>query len=398
MRFSWFATAIVAATVGLGAPALGSQRPELTPEQAQAAATAAATYDRGDYVSALKLYDQLAADVPLSWEFSARLASCMVSTLATLPTGDERTALVERARSEVKRARGLGAPEEVLRVAADALANPRVEENPWDAKMAAAEAAFARGDSAGALAGYLEIAAAEPTNYESRLFAGDCYFQQGDAVKAGEWYAKAITVDPNRETAYRYWGDVTAKRGHPEEALKLFIDAIVAEPYTRRPWDALGAWARANKATLAGPVVHFPPAPGPGKDGGKGATLNVDDTMMKDPNAFAFWLLYSVTRADWRSKKFAEQFPNEKEYRHSLIEEISSLEAAFAMRGLDKPGDKAPEPLRDLERIKADGLLAEFVLISNADAGLAQDYAGYRAEHRESLHRYIERYLVHRKG
>jgi hypothetical protein len=42
-------------------------------------------------------------------------------------------------------------------------------------------------------------------------------------------------------------------------------------------------------------------------------------------------------------------------------------------------------------------MLAPYVLISAADAGIAQDYAAYRAAHRAVLHAYVERYVVRKK-
>jgi hypothetical protein len=42
-----------------------------------------------------------------------------------------------------------------------------------------------------------------------------------------------------------------------------------------------------------------------------------------------------------------------------------------------------------------DGMLECWILLSHADQGIAQDYAAYRATHRELLHAYMDKYLVH---
>ena len=53
--------------------------------------------------------------------------------------------------------------------------------------------------------------------------------------------------------------------------------------------------------------------------------------------------------------------------------------------------------LRNVSLLAKDGMLAPYVLISAADAGIAQDYAAYRAAHRDVLHAYVERYVVRKK-
>ena len=47
-------------------------------------------------------------------------------------------------------------------------------------------------------------------------------------------------------------------------------------------------------------------------------------------------------------------------------------------------------------RLDKDGMIEPYVLLNAADRGIAQDYAAYRADHRDQLYAYIERYVVHR--
>jgi hypothetical protein len=41
------------------------------------------------------------------------------------------------------------------------------------------------------------------------------------------------------------------------------------------------------------------------------------------------------------------------------------------------------------------GMLDCWILINGADEGIAQDYSAYRKEHRQLLHDYLDRFVVH---
>jgi hypothetical protein len=47
-----------------------------------------------------------------------------------------------------------------------------------------------------------------------------------------------------------------------------------------------------------------------------------------------------------------------------------------------------------LADLKNAGLLESWILLSGSDAGIARDYAGYRAAHHEYLRTYIEKYVI----
>ena len=57
--------------------------------------------------------------------------------------------------------------------------------------------------------------------------------------------------------------------------------------------------------------------------------------------------------------------------------------------------DKLDPTLKSLIALDKDGMLECWVLLSHADQGIAQDYAAYRATHRELLHAYMDKYVVH---
>src|SRR5262249_21627824 len=124
-----------------------------------------------------------------------------------------------------------------------------------EAAIKEGEAAFARRDFAAARRAYQRALRLDPRLYTAPLFVGDSYFAEGQLPRAGAWSARATLVDPDRETAHRYLGDALSKSGKPAEARDKYVDAVIAEPYTRRPWLALAAWARANHVALGHPQV-----------------------------------------------------------------------------------------------------------------------------------------------
>jgi tetratricopeptide (TPR) repeat protein len=363
---------------------------ETQPTDADAAA---ALYQQGNKIDALPLYERLAAQSPANALYAERLAACLVIKFENLPTGEERNATIARAKAAAERAKSLGDSSDLLQVMLDRLANPAAAQNRLTPNLQAAERAFARGDFEAALAGYQKAAALDPRSYEARLYAGDVYFRKHDLKQAGEWFQKAILVDPDRETAYRYWGDALVAAGDPGAALPKFIEAVVAEPYASKPWMGLKRWAKDNGAVIRPPHVPVPAAPAVtgGETGKPGVVINVAPNGRT--NAAAAWLAYSLNRASWKTETFAKRFPGEKAYRHSLAEEVESLQVALSV--LD-PASAGDADLQDLVRLNKDNMLEAYVVLSAADDGIAQDYPGYRSVHRELLRAYIEQYLVHR--
>jgi tetratricopeptide (TPR) repeat protein len=380
-------------------PAQARADPILIDSEQAEAKEAAAYFSRGDVVDALPLYEHLAGLLPQNAFIAERYAFCLMSRFENLPPGPPKKAAFEQTRAAMEKARALGDHSAFLQVIIDRVkAGPDAGGNR-NGTMATAEAAFAKGDFDAALAGYTSVAAQDPSSYEARLFAGDIYFRKHDAEHAAEWFEKAIGVDPNRETAYRYWGDALLNDGKYEEALPKFVDAVVAEPYQSRTWNGLAQWAGRAGATVSAPAIKLPKAPQPQNqaDGKSGVAVSVDPESLKNPNSGAAWLTYSLTRALWRNEKFAKAYPQEKDYRHSLAEEVDALTATLTMLDSLKVADDALDPsLRALAQLRRDNLIEAFVLLNAADSGIARDYAAYRAEHREKLRDYVEHHLVHR--
>ncbi|HJY41766.1 MAG TPA: tetratricopeptide repeat protein [Steroidobacteraceae bacterium] len=367
--------------------------PAVSPQEA------AQLFEGGNFENALPVYEALAAADPTSAVYAERLAFCLLVKFENLPDGAERTATFERARREGERAKSLGDDSNLLHVILERVQQPIGAAK--ESTMQAAEAAFSRGDLATALAGYQDIALRDPSSYEARLYAGDVYFVMKKLESAAEWFQQAIALDPDRETAYRYWGDALMQFNQQDAARQKFIDAVVAEPYSRRAWAGLQQWADRTGHELAHPRIEPPAQPQSASTdpATKDVEINVDLDKANDPADVGSWLVYSAHRVLWRTELFAKQFPDAKEYRHSLAEEVGAFESMLAFLDESKPPAELEDAsLRNVSLLAKDGMLAAYVLISAADEGIAEDYAAYRAEHRDVLHAYMEKYVVRKKG
>jgi len=107
-------------------------------------------------------------------------------------------------------------------------------------------------------------------------------------------------------------------------------------------------------------------------------------------------MMYSLLRGGYRGDTFKKEYPNEKEYRHSLKEEAMALSmVATTVKEKKIKPEKLDESLRNLVALNEAGMLDCWILISGADQGIAQDYDAYRKEHRKLLHDYLDRFVVH---
>jgi hypothetical protein len=172
----------------------------------------------------------------------------------------------------------------------------------------------------------------------------------------------------------------------------------VAEPYSKFAWQGLRQWADIEKATLLAPKIDRPA--GPVVDAKKlgNVTINIDPAATDDkqhPGASA-WLMYSLIRAGYRGDEFKKNFPNEKEYRHSLKEEDAALVTVVeSIKNQNVKTSELDESLRNLVELNDAGMLDCWILISASDEGIAKDYDAYRKQHRQLLHDYLERFVVH---
>jgi tetratricopeptide (TPR) repeat protein len=359
-------------------------------------------YLEGKKIEALPLYEQLAREHPGEWLYFERLADCLAAKSAQTEDPAEATAIRTEMRDAAKKAVELGDPNRYLQVMAGVdPSRPLLPEStsPGSALLKEAEKAYGAGNFTLALEKYTAAYEADPKLYNAALFAGDTAYVQKDLKTAALWFARAIAIDPDRETAYRYWGDAILRLGNdPIAARQKFIDAVVAEPYNRMSWQGIEQWAQVQEAVVLAPNIDRPAAPKVDKDKPNTTNIVIDINSLddkKNPGGFA-WMMYSMIRATYHGDTFKKDFPDEKEYRHSLKEEEAALSvvASTVEEKKIKPS-KLDESLRNLVELHKAGMLECWILINGADEGIAQDYPAYRKEHRQLLHDYLDRFVIH---
>jgi hypothetical protein len=166
----------------------------------------------------------------------------------------------------------------------------------------------------------------------------------------------------------------------------------------------LSQWAPKQKLMLGHPRIEPPgKVEDKGKDDkGRSQTTITIDPLMMNPNAkkdgTSAWFIYTLSKAVWHGERLQKEFPNEKEYRHSLAEEVDGFQMVVGQvkEGLKKKEIKQLDPaLGSLVKLADEELLESYVLISRADQGIAKDYRAYRDAHREKIRQYIAEWIIH---
>ncbi len=352
------------------------------------------------FLEALPLFEDLAAKNPKDDKVLLGLGTCLVDHSAIAANAE--TAGKERARALeiLLKARDLGNNSTLLQNLLQILqALPPGSQIKYsnipaaDDAMHAAEASFARRDYDDAIKNYSSALELDPKNASAALFVGDSYFAKKDFANAGAWYARASQIDPNSETAYRYYADMLTKNGEMEGARTKAIQAVVAEPYNPITWRALGEWAKANHVELARVHVNVPNSVSQ-KD-----SQNITITLPQGQptNSTSAWLAYSMSQALWHGDKFKQQFPQEKQYRHSLAEESDSLTTTAKVWSELSGRNPTPPPDPDLAlliKIYQADMIEPYVLLNAADEGISQDYGAYREKNRAKLEQYLGQFVV----
>jgi tetratricopeptide (TPR) repeat protein len=358
---------------------------------------ARAFIDQQNFFAALPLLTDLHQQRPTNNLYREELALCLIAKAGILPA-QEASGLLTEAKTLLQQAQASGDNSPLLQVVMERLAQssqPFVAKTPAQQTLIKGEKAFSSGDLAAAALLYQQAAEQDPKLYEAPLFAGDTEYKLNHFEASGRWYAKAIAIAPNRETAYRYWGDALMHSGDQKAAMDKFLDAIVAEPYTKAAWIGLQQWAQANHVLLAGPAIQLPPQPQPDANGNLRITVNPSGPH---DTTIAAWVVYDMVPAQWRGGKFRQHYPAETSYRHSLPEQAESLRAVLAEVERQKISqDRLDNTLKSLHALEEDGMLECWILLNHADQGIAQDYPAYRESHRDLLHAYLARYIVHQQ-
>src|SRR5580704_5571298 len=362
-----------------------------------------ALYDNNNFVDALPLLEKLHAEKPGDIAVLERLSFATLAHSATLSSESDRKQERARARKLADEAKAAGDDSNLVKIVLS------VPEDGGDmafsgtaevqAAMQQGEAAFAKGDMDAAIAAYARALALDPHQYDAALFTGDVYFKKKDHEQADKWFARAVEIDPNRETAYRYWGDDLTAQGRGSEAKEQFISAVVANPYDQRSWMGLSQWAKAQKMFLGSPRII---SPNQIEDKDKGQTNIIIDPSTLQAGAKKdgsdAWFSYTLFKAVWHGEKFQKEFPAEKEYRHSLPEEVDGFQGVVDQVKAEMKKNQIQQldpALAALVKLSDEGLLESYVLISRADKGISHDYPAYRDAHREKIRQYITEWIIH---
>jgi tetratricopeptide (TPR) repeat protein len=348
---------------------------------------------------ALPILERLTASNPEDGQAMFYFGFAVLAQAQTLSDANARKQSRIRARAAMLKARELGYKSPLLDSILESIPADGGEEQKYSANaeadraMREGEAAFVKGNLDAALAAYQRAIELDPKLYEAALFAGDMYFKKGQAFKAAEWYERAIQIDPDRETAYRYSASPLMEAGKLEEARARYIEAVVAEPFNRLAWAGVARWAEAARVELGHPKIDVPTSVTPLKDGKM--TINISPDSLGKEDGSSAWMVYGISRAAWATAKFAKEFPNEKEYRHTLREEAEALRAvveSVKTQTKDKKIKALDPSLARLVKLHEEGLLE-----ACADQGIAQDYFDYRKANRDKLRRYLSEYVTAKK-
>ena len=379
-----------------------AQTPPETKTEAQLdeeAKQADALYQNQQLFQALPLYEDLHARRPQRTFYTERLAMAWIAKGGTESTPEATAADNQHALELFKQAHAAGDNSDLAQImlekltaaanASPAASGPLPE---WRVSFNQAKQFFSKGDLKAAIGLYEKSWRQNPQFYSAPLFAGDAEFKMGHYDEASVWFARAIAIDPDVETAHRYWADSLYKQGKTSEAHRQYVEAFIAEPYVKAPRLDLRTWAQTNQMRYVPPPIMLPSGPTTGKDGHINITIDGSAT----PNASAMALAYSMNATVWQMKTFKETYPDAKAYRHTLKEEVAGMKAMLEVIHRQKaPEDKLDPTSRSLLLLEKDNMLECWVLLDNPDQGTAQDYATYRAQHRDLLKAYVEKYDLH---
>jgi tetratricopeptide (TPR) repeat protein len=355
-------------------------------------------------MDALPLLEQLHGENPHDVPVLEKLSFATLAHAASLPDEAARKQERAKARKLGEEAKAAGDNSDLLKIILETPVDGGVEPPASNALVQAmmrdGEAAFVKGDFDSALDLYAQALAIDPKLYEAPLFTGDVYYKKKDYDQASQWFARAVAIDPNRETAYRYWGDNLGAQGRWKEAEEQYISGVIAEPYKERSWMGLKNLATRARLTLGHPRI-VPPAQTDDKAQAVAAADPSKPASEVKKDGTDAWVRYTVVRTSWHDEKFRKQFPQEKEYRHSLSEEVEALQAVAdqVKEGLKKNEIQQLDPgLASLVKLSDQGLLQAYVLFARPDKGISFDYVAYRDGNREKLHQYIAEWMFHAQG
>ncbi|HLJ26287.1 MAG TPA: tetratricopeptide repeat protein [Candidatus Angelobacter sp.] len=357
-------------------------------------------YRQNKMPEAAALLEKVSAKYPNDAAAHEALGVSLLNRASTQTDPENKKADRLRARAELLRARELGDNSDLSKVMLagipeDGSELPFSANQQVQATMDRGEAFFAKGDFDQAIREYTHALELDPKLYRAALYVGDMYFRQKQMDQAAAWFAKASQIDPGQESAYRYWGDSLLLQGKMKEARAKYIEGVVANPYEQTSWNGLNNWVHSNHLNYKQVSIQLPKAPTVNSAGGTNITIDPSTLGKKDGGEA--WMIYSMERALWHGEKFSKEFPQEKSYRHTLKEEASALGLTATVFAENQKRNKIKDPspsLVLLSQLKTDGMIEPYVLLVIPDAGIMQDYPGYREANRQKLIAFVDKYIV----
>jgi tetratricopeptide (TPR) repeat protein len=357
-------------------------------------------FKKVNYVDALPLIEKVVKAEPKNSEMHFKLGTALIAKSLAEKDPAARKAFRVRAREAFIRSKELGnnnPPIDALiaGLPPDGSESGAFSQNPEaNSLMVEAEGFFGQGKLDQALENYQKALKLDPAIYEAALFSGDVYMNRGDFAQAEVWYQRAIAINPNRETAYRYSATPLMKQNKINEARDRYVEAFITEPYSKFARGGLIQWAQATQTPLAHPKIDVPIDVTFDEKGNAKITEVMGN---KEEDGTSAWLMYGMVRTSWHNKKFAETFPNEKSYRHSLVEEAEALRAVVNLASTNKKVKTLNPSLAKLKKLNDDGLLESYILLALVDEGISRDYRDYLGKNREKLRRYVLDYVINRE-
>lgn len=395
MRLKKFAC-FFAVLLCLAASATFSVKAQTDEELKEALVKGLTLFERQQYVEALPHLEVLVKAMPDEAKLHFIYGFSLVAKSKQTSDIEESKQLAAKALEEFKTAKKLGmteaSNENMINLLSGNMAagsGSKLSKNEEANKlMNQAESHFTRSEYDKAIEFYQKALAIDPTIYEAALYSGDSYVQKKDWANAEKAYQKAISIDPNRETAYRYSATPLMKQEKYDEARNRYIEALITEPYSQMSPRGISQWAQVTGAKLGHPKVNFPEL----KFDEQGRAMMA--APVDNPNYNSEWKGYLAVRMDWRKDKFAKTFPSNKTYRHTLREEVEAVRNTLKSA---KEQNLSNPQFEILQKLDNEGLLESYILMAQADEGIAQDHAEYLKANRAKLRQYVLNYVIQSK-
>lgn len=347
------------------------------------------------YVEAIPHLELLAKGIPDEPRIRFAYGFSLVAKSKQDATPEEAKELSAKALEQFKAAKAMGYKDEMNEALIKLLSGdvssegaPSFSKNPEAEKlMQQGESLYAQANYDEAIKMFQKALELDPTIYQAGLSGGDCYTAKKDWANAEIWYQKAIRINPNRETAYRYSATPLMKQEKYDQARDRYIEAFITEPYNQMSSRGISQWADITDAKLGHPKIDFPEL----KFDANGQAVMA--APVDNPNYNSDWKSYIAVRISWRKEKFVKTFPNEKEYRHTLQEEAEAIRSVLK---IVKEQKLTNPQIAILEKLDKEGLLEAFILMAEADDGIAEDHEAYLKNNREKLRQYVLNYVIHK--